>query len=36
MLYSGRPATLTPARNVALDTTHRPLIPGPGIPNTQP
>jgi hypothetical protein len=36
MLYSGIPATLTPARNVALDTIHRPLIPGPGIPDNQP
>jgi hypothetical protein len=36
MLYSGKPATLTPSHNVALETTHRPLIPGPGIPNNQP
>lgn len=36
MLYSGKPATLTPSRNVALQTTHRPLIPGPGIPDNQP
>lgn len=36
MLYSGQPATLTPARNVVPDTTHRPLILGPGIPDNQP
>ena len=36
MLYSGKPATLTPARNVALLTTHGRLVPGPGIPDTQP
>jgi hypothetical protein len=36
MLYSGKPATLTPSRNVALASTHGPLVPGPGIPNTQP
>jgi hypothetical protein len=36
MLYSGQPATLTPSRDVALQTTHRPLTPGPGIPNNQP
>jgi hypothetical protein len=36
MLYSGKPATLTPSHNVALQTTHRPLIPGAGIPNNQP
>jgi hypothetical protein len=36
MLYSGKPATLTPSRNVALVTTHGRLVPGPGIPDTQP
>jgi hypothetical protein len=36
MLYSGTPATLTPSRNVSLGTTHGRLVPGPGIPNTQP
>ena len=36
MLYSGQPATLTPSRNVALQSTHRPLVAGPGIPNNQP
>ncbi len=36
MLYSGTPATLTPSHNVALATVHGRLIPGPGVPNTQP
>jgi hypothetical protein len=36
MLYSGTPATLTPARNVAVERAHGPLVRGPGIPNNQP
>lgn len=36
MLYSGKPATLSPSRNVALATTRGPLVPGPGVPDTQP
>ena len=36
MLYSGKPATLRPTQNVAVDGTKRPLVPGPGIPVTQP
>ena len=36
MLYSGTPASLTPSQNLALETTHAPLVPGPGIPGNQP
>jgi hypothetical protein len=36
MLYSGKPGTLTPGRNTALETTRARLVPGPGIPNNQP
>ena len=36
MLYSGEPGNLTPAANVVLETTHRALVFGRGIPNNQP
>lgn len=36
MLYSGEPGSLTPSRNIALETTSHSLVFGPGIPNTQP
>ena len=36
MLYSGTPAALNPARNVAIAESQRRLVPGAGIPITQP